>query len=112
METSIRLFEWGKHAYKAMDLPQSQDKFLNGFQSYLNEVWESRNWYKEIDQADKNVKEERSGKEQRFFTFTSNELKAHNYVGVVQYEGQRFEVYPKIFSDRLNHDFRNYFQHI
>ncbi|KAA5548087.1 5-methylcytosine restriction system specificity protein McrC [Adhaeribacter rhizoryzae] len=110
MEALTRLFEWKAIENKALAWPYSQPEFISDFQEYLNTVWESRNWYKEDES--KKINEGRSAAKQRFFTFYHNKIKARNYVGVVQFEGHRIEIYPKIFQDCKEPDFKSYFQHL
>lgn len=84
------LFEFDK----TINVPPEK---LKGFKAYLDEIWQSRNQYKALDneaeQADK----------QRFFSFDGNVLRARNYVGFVQYEGLRLSIYPKICIKIPNH---------
>lgn len=84
----MRLFEW----HKATNPFQGDD--LIRFNTYLNEVWENRIRY--LGQSDAEQR-----RTQRFFNFTfDGDIGARNYVGVVQFEGRRIEVMPKIFSGR------------
>jgi len=84
------------HEWEGGDCPFSGEA-LKRFDGYLQGVWESRERY--LD-ADEDAPEEKSGS-QRFFDFSyDGRIKARNYVGVVQFEGKRLEVKPKLFNGR------------
>ncbi|WP_428330553.1 McrC family protein [Mucilaginibacter sp.] len=80
-------------------LKQPQNK-VAGFVSYLSTVWENRNRFIELSEdISEEEQQERKIQKQRFFDFTiDGKVSARNYVGVVQYEDIRVEVYPKIFA--------------
>jgi 5-methylcytosine-specific restriction enzyme subunit McrC len=91
----MRLFEWRSKCFKKHldELPE----FIN----YLSGVWHTRKKY--VDNGDE-ISEEEAQEEkiqkQRFFDFTvDGQISARNYVGVVQYNDIKIEVYPKIFAD-------------
>ena len=91
----MRLFEWHSASFAG-----HQSK-LPGFVNYLSGVWQNRNRYVESSEelTEEEEQEERIQR-QRFFDFTiDGKISARNYVGVVQYDGIRVEVYPKIFAD-------------
>lgn len=91
----MRLFEWHSDSFAG-----HQSK-LPGFVNYLSGVWQNRNHYVESSEelTEEEQQEERIQR-QRFFDFTvDGKISARNYVGVVQYDGIRVEVYPKIFAD-------------
>jgi 5-methylcytosine-specific restriction enzyme subunit McrC len=91
----VRLFEWHSDSFAGH---QSR---LPEFVNYLSGVWQNRNRYVEFNEelTEEDQQEERIQR-QRFFDFTvDGKISARNYVGVVQYDGIRVEVYPKIFSD-------------
>ncbi len=91
----MRLFEWHSDSFAG-----HQSK-LPGFVNYLSGVWQNRNRYVESSEelTEEEEQEERIQR-QRFFDFTiDGKISARNYVGVVQYDGIRVEVYPKIFAD-------------
>ncbi|MBN9296299.1 MAG: hypothetical protein J0I41_04760 [Filimonas sp.] len=74
---------------------------LTDFVNYLSSVWQNRNRY--VVESPEDISEEEQQEEkiqrQRFFDFTiDGKISARNYVGVVQFEDTRIEVYPKIFS--------------
>lgn len=74
---------------------------LPDFVKYLAGVWQNRNRYVDLsdDEASGDEQEVKLHK-QRFFDFTyDGKVSARNYVGVVQYNDIRIEVFPKIFSD-------------
>ena len=91
----MRLFEWHSDSFAG-----HQSK-LPGFVNYLSGVWQNRNRYVEsTEELTEEEQQEEKIQRQRFFDFTiDGKISARNYVGVVQYDGIRVEVYPKIFAD-------------
>lgn len=91
----MRLFEWHSDSFAGY-----QSK-LPGLVSYLSGVWQNRNRFVESnDELTEEEQQEERLQKQRFFDFTiDGKISARNYVGVVQYDGVRVEVYPKIFAD-------------
>ncbi|NCT93066.1 MAG: hypothetical protein GXC72_01470 [Chitinophagaceae bacterium] len=91
----MRLFEWHSDSFAG-----HQSK-LPEFVNYLSGVWQNRNRY--VESTEELTEEEQQAEKiqrQRFFDFTvDGKISARNYVGVVQYDGIRVEVYPKIFAD-------------
>lgn len=90
----MRLFEWES------DSLAGHKSLIPGFVTYLCGVWQNRNRYVESseDITEEEIQEQKIQK-QRFFDFTiDGKISARNYVGVVQYDGVRVEVYPKIFA--------------
>lgn len=98
----LKLFEWGS---ERLDSSVKRDEFIR----YLAQVWDSRNKYIETEEVTEQDVQVENKYKQRFFTFThGGEIVARNYVGVVQYEGVRINVYPKIFSAEENPDYKKY----
>jgi 5-methylcytosine-specific restriction enzyme subunit McrC len=100
----VRLFEWKSKSFEGdkMQLP--------GFVNYLSGVWQNRNRYLEMAEeiSEEEEQEERIQK-QRFFDFTiDGKISARNYVGVVQFENIRIEVYPKIFASDDTEDVKKW----
>jgi 5-methylcytosine-specific restriction enzyme subunit McrC len=93
----VRLFEWHSDSFAG-----NQSK-LPGFVNYLSGVWQNRNRYVEsTEELTEEEQQEEKIQRQRFFDFTiDGKISARNYVGVVQYDGIRVEVYPKIFADDI-----------
>lgn len=91
----MRLFEWHNDSFA-----EHQSK-LPEFVNYLSGVWQNRNRYIESsEELTEEEQQEETIQKQRFFDFTiDGKISARNYVGVVQYDGIRIEVYPKIFAD-------------
>jgi 5-methylcytosine-specific restriction enzyme subunit McrC len=91
----VRLFEWHSDTFAG-----HQSK-LPEFVNYLSGVWQNRNRYVEsTDELSEEEQQEERIQKQRFFDFTiDGKISARNYVGVVQYDGIRIEVYPKIFAE-------------
>lgn len=90
----LRLYEWdtAKHSLSDQDLCR--------FEQYLHEVWRNRQKF-DIEEnsywGNKPLEEQK----QQFFQFGyDHTLQARNYVGVVQFEGLRIQVLPKIIRDR------------
>jgi len=92
----VNLFEWRQASFI-----EHKDS-IHAFRNYLAGVWQNRARYLEGDDApsEEEIQEEKIQK-QRFFDFTfDGKISARNYVGVVQFEGIRIEVYPKIFAGK------------
>lgn len=100
----MRLFEW-----HSSSINEHKDK-VPAFVDYLSGVWRNRNRYIEsIDELSEEEKQEQEIQKQRFFDFTlDGKISARNYVGVVQYEDVRIEVYPKIFADSETEDVKKW----
>lgn len=92
----MRIFEWQSQSFS-----EHINKY-SAFVNYLTGVWQSRNQYVEINEKDiEEEKQEEKIQKQRFFDFTiDGNISARNYVGVVQHEGIRIEVFPKIFAGK------------
>jgi 5-methylcytosine-specific restriction enzyme subunit McrC len=90
----VRLFEWHSASFS------EYNKKLPDFVRYLSGVWQNRNHFVELqDELSEEELQEQRIQKQRFFDFTiDGKISARNYVGVVQYENVRIEVYPKIFA--------------
>ena len=89
----MRLFEWRSERFVI-----GEEK-LSAFIKYLSVVWENRKKYDEKEELSEEEWQEEKIQKQRFFDFTIDEkISARNYVGVVQFDGVRVEVYPKIFA--------------
>ena len=84
----INLFEY----QNKVDIQAS----LDGLEGFLDEIWNSR---------EKNSFYSENGNDkiesQRFLQFIhkSNELKSNKYVGVIHYQGEKINLFPKIFFD-------------
>jgi 5-methylcytosine-specific restriction enzyme subunit McrC len=91
----VRLFEWKNDSFN------DHKKKLPDFVNYLTNVWQNRNRYIELnEEVSEEAQQEEKIQKQRFFDFTiDGDISARNYVGVVQFEDIRIEVYPKIFSE-------------
>ncbi|MEP6646613.1 MAG: hypothetical protein ABJC12_05955 [Saprospiraceae bacterium] len=89
----MRLFEWHSHSF------EKHKSEIPGLVGYLSTVWQNRNRYIENEEEiSEEEQQEQKIQKQRFFDFTiDGKISARNYVGVVQYEDIRIEVYPKIF---------------
>lgn len=98
----MRLFEWHSTSFVG-----SKSK-LPEFVDYLAEVWQNRVRYLETNnEITEEEQQEEKIQRQRFFDFTvDGKISARNYVGVVQYDGIRIEVYPKIFADYQTPNFK------
>lgn len=100
----MRLFEWQSDSFG------EHQKKLYDFVDYLSGVWQNRNRYVELsEEVSEEEQQEQKIQKQRFFDFTiDGKISARNYVGVVQYEGIRIEVYPKIFKGDETGDAKKY----
>jgi len=96
----VRLYEWQSKSF------EEYKKTTPDFVNYLSGVWQNRNRYIETtEDVSEEEEQEQKIQKQRFFDFTyDGKISARNYVGVVQYEGLRIEVYPKIFKDGSQDD--------
>lgn len=66
-----------------------------GLEGYLNEVWQQRPLFLlENDDED-----ERRSTKQRFCVFNGAYIKPRNYVGFIQYNDQRINIYPRVFCN-------------
>lgn len=92
------LHEW---EYKQLDEADAiLTDFIPSFIAYLSQIWQERNKYVESEEdLSEEEKQERKIQKQRFFDFTlDGKISARNYVGIVQHNGVRIQVIPKIFS--------------
>lgn len=90
----MRLSEWDKDPCIIED-SEKIDKFIE----FLGDTWETRVKYLSEELFDDNFRQKKVGN-QRFFDITYNkELYARNYVGIVQFEDIKIEVYPKILKN-------------
>lgn len=92
------LHEW---EYKQLDEADGiLTDFIPSFIAYLSQIWQERNKYVESEEdLSEEEKQERKIQKQRFFDFTlDGKISARNYVGIVQHNGVRIQVIPKIFS--------------
>ncbi len=87
------IYEFGKEISTGF----SDDK-IKHFKTYLDEVWQSRKQYGlEDDERDSFYGSDK--KKQRFLTFDGDKIKANNYVGFIQFEELRLNIYPKICQE-------------
>lgn len=71
---------------------------MSEFVRYLNEQWRSRVMYLDSEEFEESF-ENLSTPTQRFFQFTGDRrIVARNYVGVIQFDGIRIQVIPKLFK--------------
>lgn len=77
---------------------------LKGFKKFINESWQKRYFLYD----DNKLYEGESSKEQRFLTFDGNNIKARNYVGFINYEGEEIIIYPKVFSNNVKENLEKY----
>jgi 5-methylcytosine-specific restriction enzyme subunit McrC len=88
----MKLFEW-----ESAPFYMSQDK-MSDFVQYLNEQWQSRVRYLDHEELSESA-ENTLTSTQRFFQFTGDRrIIARNYVGVMQFDGIRIQVIPKLFK--------------
>ena len=84
------LFRLAEHARSASPLPDNFD--VAGLQAYLRTAWDRRLlWDDETAEPPKG--------EPLLSVDYGGYLRAHNYVGLVQWQGLRVEIYPKLFGD-------------
>lgn len=110
---TIDLFEFGK--FKCLEnIPEHKLKELK---SFLSLVWSNRNIFYEYDES----KEEDENthyselKKQPFLEFDGNKIRARNYIGFIQFEDYRINIFPKIFNNEnsiTNEDRKYYLEKI
>ena len=91
----MQLREFGKFK----ELPSHIDNVK--FRSFINNCWHNR-----YSLYDDNylLNEDEDKREQRFLTFDGNKIKARNYIGFINYEGENITIYPKIFDEKIPKD--------
>lgn len=74
------------------------DTHVRGLKNYLSEVWKNRLKYQSFE----NVEDDTSGAKEyeRIFHFDGNQLRAKNYIGFIQYQDLRINIYPKIVAQQ------------
>lgn len=74
------------------------DNYVGGLKNYLSEVWKNRLKYQSFE----NVEDDTSGAKEyeRIFHFDGNQLRAKNYIGFIQYQDLRINIYPKIVAQQ------------
>ncbi|NML65903.1 hypothetical protein HHL22_11870 [Hymenobacter sp. RP-2-7] len=87
---TIRLEE---HRTSEQQLPAGFD--VAGLRAYLTEVWQSRQLLADTAEG---VEPAGQHKAQLLEVLADGRVRARNYVGVVQWDGVRIEVYPKLFA--------------
>ncbi|WP_286233805.1 McrC family protein [Romboutsia ilealis] len=96
----MKLREFGKFK----ELPKHIDN--RNFRNFINECWNNR--YSVYDDSSL-LNENNDNREQRFLTFDGNKIKARNYIGFINYEGEEITIYPKIFDTEIvNENLDNY----
>jgi 5-methylcytosine-specific restriction enzyme subunit McrC len=89
------LYEW-----QTQNNPFEKEQ-LKRFNDYLISVWDSRNIYLEASDDENTYSSSEKSFVQNFFNFSfDGKISAKNYVGIVQFEGIRIEVRPKILQHR------------
>lgn len=89
----MKLREFGKFK----ELPRNIDNVK--FRSFINNCWHNR-----YSLYDDNYLLNEDKKEQRFLIFDGNKIKARNYIGFINYEGENITIYPKIFDEKIPED--------
>ena len=90
----INLYEFDKRPYSF----PSENLKISSFKDYLNSIWDNRNRYNQEEKKEED--DRKSNKNQQFFKFDGHKCIPQNYVGMVQYEGIRLNIYPKIFKEQ------------
>lgn len=101
----IDLFEFGKFK-DLVDIPEHNLKELK---SFLSLVWSNRNIFYEYDEyKEENDNEYYSElKKQPFLEFNGNKIRARNYIGFIQFEDYRINIFPKIFRENNTEQSKN-----
>lgn len=96
------MFRLAEHARSASPLPDNFD--VAGLQAYLRTAWDRRLlWDDETAEPPKG--------EPLLSVEYGGYLRAHNYVGLVQWQGLRVEIYPKLFGE-VAPEGRRWFGHL
>jgi 5-methylcytosine-specific restriction enzyme subunit McrC len=93
--STVRIIRLEEHHTSDIQLPKDFD--VVGLRGYLTEVWQSRRLLTVAGpgEDDVNMSEHRS---QLLEILPGGWVRARNYVGVVEWDGVRIEVYPKLFA--------------
>ncbi len=91
----MQLREFGKFK----ELPDHIDNVK--FRSFVNNCWHNRY---SLYNDNYLLNEGEDKREQRFLTFDGNKIKARNYIGFINYEGENITIYPKIFDEKISKD--------
>jgi 5-methylcytosine-specific restriction enzyme subunit McrC len=95
--------------------PLPQQINLKCFKNFLDEVWEKRNSIfidEEVSFREEEQEDLPKASKQQFLRFDGREISARNYIGFIYYEGTQINIYPKIFKNRPEHDFKLYLDHV
>lgn len=92
--------------HNKISLPADFD--FDGFERYLNGVWQSRHLYYDIEEDQGGM-----SKDQAFITFhRNNEIKAGQHVGYIQYKGLNLSIYPKLFQSIDQEQIPTFYKHL
>ncbi|MHA4262899.1 McrC family protein [Bacillus cereus] len=102
----MELFEYGK--YEKLSDSTSIEKL----KLYLTDVWDKRvgTPQKEDEESEELIGSKRFN--QGFLKFDGQYIRAKNYVGLIKYEDETINIYPKIFKYKENHNFNFYFNNL
>lgn len=100
----ITIYEQGD--FVSLDLTQAE---LEDFKKYLDEIWNSpRSFFlRAFAPPDRRAKNGEA-----FFYFRGKEVRAKNYVGLVQFKGLEICILPKFFSKDASFDRKKIYQHL
>lgn len=106
------LFEFDNY----IELP-FDEKEINDFKLFLNQVWESRNLFSDYEQiiSEDEIKSEFKEQKQFFLRFDGNKISPRNYIGFINYNNHEINIYPKIFNNNINvtdKECKTYFKYI
>jgi 5-methylcytosine-specific restriction enzyme subunit McrC len=87
MSKSLTLFDGVKADYLFDNIP--------GLTGYLNSVWRNRPLFLSGDENE----DERRSTHQKFVSFSGNVIQPGKYIGFIQYEDCRINIYPRVFHN-------------
>ena len=90
----IDLFEFDKYE-------ELKDVDIRKLKEFLRETWNKRNIFSsyEEEEFDSDLEDLSELKKQPFLIFNNQKIKARNYIGFIQFENTRINIYPKIFKE-------------
>lgn len=115
-ERVIDLFEFG--GYKKLEL---DNKKINELKSFLQNIWENRKDFSEYNEDFSEIEDNQDEiyvselKKQPFLSFDGSKIRARNYIGFIEFEDYRLNIYPKIFKNKnelTKEDKKEYFKNI
>lgn len=104
---TIDLFEFGNFKNLENISPQK----LIEFKSFLSLVWSNRKIFYDYEESQYDIEDYSELRKQPFLEFNDKKIRARNYIGFIQFEGYRINIFPKIFAKEndVTHNDRKYY---